>query len=136
MAALNHVSLTGNLTKDLDLRYTARGTAVTELRLAVDAPEGEETVFLNVRFWGDLAMKACRNLRKGSRVTVEGRLQFESWTNRKTGKLETRLRVVGEKLGMPEAVSMRPTTPSVSQRRLPVELASETHEPAMAGCLF
>ena len=109
---------------------------MTELRLAVDAPEGEETVFLNVRFWGDLAMKACRNLRKGSRVTVEGRLQFESWTNRKTGKLETRLRVVGEKLGMPEAVSMRPTTPSVSQRRLPVELASETHEPAMAGCLF
>lgn len=136
MAALNHVSLTGNLTKDLDLRYTAGGSAVTELRVAVDSPEGEETVFLNVRFWGDLALQACRSLGKGSRVTVEGRLQFESWTDRKTGKLETRIRVVGESLRLPDAVAKRPTAANSSQRRLPMEVASESREPTLAGCLF
>lgn len=136
MAALNHVSLTGNLTKDLDLRYTARGTAVTEMRLAVDSPDGEETVFLNVRFWGDLALNACRSLRKGSRVSVEGRLQFESWNDRKTGNLETRIRVVGESLRLPEAVSKRPTAANSAQRRLPMEVANDSREPALAGCLF
>jgi single-strand DNA-binding protein len=86
MANLNRVFLMGNLTRDPELRYTPNGTAVVNLRIAVntrfkDQSGGfrEETCFLVVVVWGKQAEACNQYLTKGRPVFVEGRLQSRSW---------------------------------------------------------
>jgi len=83
---LNKVMLIGNLGADPEMRFTANGTAVTNFRLAVSrtfrTPEGErreETEWVNVVTWNQLAERLGQHLRKGRKVYVEGRLQTRSW---------------------------------------------------------
>jgi single-strand DNA-binding protein len=86
MASLNRVLLIGNLTKDPELRYTPQGTAVVNLRMAVNRKYRdksqemkEDTCFLTVVVWDKQAETCNQYLRKGSPVFVEGRLQSRSW---------------------------------------------------------
>jgi len=86
MASFNKVLLMGNLTKDPELRYTPQGTAVVNLRLAVNrrfrnkAQElKEETCFVTAVVWDKQAEACNQYLRKGSPLFVEGRLQSRSW---------------------------------------------------------
>ncbi|MFH0912678.1 MAG: single-stranded DNA-binding protein [Candidatus Omnitrophota bacterium] len=86
MASFNKVILIGNLTKDPELRYTPQGTAVVNLRLAVNtrfrdkAQElREETCFVTAVVWNKQAETCNQYLHKGSPVMVEGRLQSRSW---------------------------------------------------------
>ena len=103
MASLNRVLLMGNLTKDPEVRYTPSGTAVGDLRLAVnrryrtaDGQDRDETCFVGIVVWGRQAETCGEYLHKGSPVLVEGRLQFEEWE--KDGKKNSRLRVVAERV--------------------------------------
>ena len=82
MASLNKVLLIGNLTRPPELRYTPSGTAVADLRLAVNrnyttqsGEKREEACFLTVVVWGKQAESCGEYLDKGSQVFVEGRLQ-------------------------------------------------------------
>lgn len=86
MANFNRVFLMGNLTRDPELRYTPSGTAVTNLRIAVNrryktqAGEiKEETAFITVVTWGKQAETCTQFLSKGRPIFVEGRLQMRSW---------------------------------------------------------
>ena len=86
MASLNRVLLIGNLTKDPELRYTPQGTAVVNLRLAVNRKYRdksqemkEDTCFITVVVWDKQAETCNQYLRKGSPVFIEGRLQSRSW---------------------------------------------------------
>lgn len=86
MASLNRVFLMGNLTRDPELRYTPSGTAVTNLRIAVNrrykTQSGElkeETAFITVVAWGKQAETCTQFLSKGKPIFVEGRLQMRSW---------------------------------------------------------
>ena len=86
MASLNKVLLIGNLTKDPELRYTPNGTAVTNLRLAVNrkfkdrnGELKEDTCFLTVTAWDKQAEICNQYLQKGRAVFVEGILQSRSW---------------------------------------------------------
>ena len=86
MASLNRVFLMGNLTRDPELRYTPGGTAVTNLRLAVNrrfrtqsGEMKEETAFVTVVAWGKQAETCSQFLSKGRAIFVEGRLQMRSW---------------------------------------------------------
>jgi len=86
MANLNKVLLIGNLTKDPELRYTPGGTAVANLRMAVNRPyrdkSGEnkkETCFMTVVAWDKQAEACNQYLHKGSPLFVEGRLQSRTW---------------------------------------------------------
>src|SRR5262249_20744847 len=86
MASLNKVFLIGNLTRAPELRYTPSGTAVADLRLAVNrnyttqgGEKREETCFLTVVVWGKQAESSGEYLDKGSPVMVEGRLQTRDW---------------------------------------------------------
>lgn len=86
MASLNKVLLIGNLTRDPELRYTPNGTAVVNLRLAVNrrykdkAGElKEDTCFITVTVWNKQAEVCNQYLQKGRPVFVEGRLQSRSW---------------------------------------------------------
>lgn len=86
MNGFNRVILAGNLTRNPELRYTGKGTAVTTMGLAVNrkwrdesGAEKEETTFVDVETWGKQAEVACQYLKKGSRLLVEGRLKMDSW---------------------------------------------------------
>lgn len=103
MPSLNRVFLIGNLTRDPEVKYTASGKAVSELRMAVNrrftAPDGqqrEETCFVNVVVWGRSAELSGERLTKGMPLFVEGRLQYDEWE--KDGQKFSRIRVVAERV--------------------------------------
>lgn len=107
MASFNKVILLGNLTRDPEVRYTPKGTAVTDLGLAVNrtytADNGEkreEVTFVDVTFWGRTAEVAGEYLKKGRPVFVEGRLQLDSWDDKTSGQKRTKLKVIGENMQM------------------------------------
>ncbi len=106
MASFNRVILVGNLTRDVELRYTAQGTAVTEIGLAVNDRVKrndewvDETTFVDVTLWARIAEVASEYLSKGSPVLIEGRLKLDSWEDKNDGKKRSKLRVVGEKMQM------------------------------------
>jgi single-strand DNA-binding protein len=104
MASLNKVFLIGNLTKPPELRYTPSGTAVADLRLAVNrnyttqgGEKREETCFLTVVVWGKQAESCGEYLDKGSPILVEGRLQTREWEAKDGGK-RTVIEVVAERV--------------------------------------
>lgn len=103
MSSYNRVILMGNLTRDVQLRYTPSGTPVTEVGLAVNdrrkGPNGEwidETTFVDVTFWGRTAEVASEYLSKGSPVFIEGRLKLDTWE--KDGQKNYKLRVVCDRM--------------------------------------
>ncbi|MHB1535913.1 MAG: single-stranded DNA-binding protein, partial [Acidimicrobiales bacterium] len=85
----NHVNITGNLTRDPELRFTPTGQATASFGVAVNrrwqnrqTQEWEEaTSFFDVICWGQLAENAAQSLGKGARVVVSGRLDQRSWEN-------------------------------------------------------
>ncbi|MBW3599007.1 MAG: single-stranded DNA-binding protein [Planctomycetes bacterium] len=104
-ASYNRVVIMGNLTADIDLRYTNTNTAVTDVTVAINdrrkSASGEwveETVFVDVTLWGRTAEVASEYLSKGSPVFIEGRLKLDRWET--DGQKRSKLRVVCEKMQM------------------------------------
>lgn len=96
MANFNKVLLIGNLTKDPELRYTPQGTAVVNLRLAVNRKFKdrnqelkEEVCFVTAVAWDKQAETCNQYLHKGSPIFVEGRLQSRSWEDASGQKRNT-----------------------------------------------
>jgi single-strand binding protein len=83
----NKVVLVGNLTRDIELRYTTAGAAIGNSAIAVtrkfnaNGEKREETCFIDITFFGKQAEIANQYLSKGSKVLVEGRLKFDQWTD-------------------------------------------------------
>lgn len=103
MASLNKVMLIGNLTRDPEVRYTPKGSAVVDLGMAINryyttdnGEKREETTFVDVTLWGRQAELAGQYLTKGRPVFIEGRLQLDTWDDRETGQKRSKLRVIGE----------------------------------------
>lgn len=103
MPNLNKVQLMGNLTRDPEVRYTPKGTAVTDIGLAInrtfsgdDGERREETTFVDITFWGRQAEVIGEYMKKGRPLYVEGRLNLDSWEDKTSGQQRTRLKVVGE----------------------------------------
>lgn len=83
---INRVTITGNLTADPDLRQIPSGTAVCELRVAVNGrqkdPSGqwvEKPNYFNVTVWGSLGELCSTYLSKGRPVAIDGRLDWREW---------------------------------------------------------
>ncbi len=105
MANLNKVMLIGNLTRDPEVRYTPKGTAVADLGLAINryyqsenGERQEETTFVDVTLWGKQAELAQQYLHKGRPVYIEGRLQMDSWDDKNTGQKRTKIKIVCENM--------------------------------------
>lgn len=105
--------LMGNITRDIELRYTPKGTAVADIGLAVNrSRQGEngekieEVTFVDVTLWGRTAEVAHQYSGKGRPLFVEGRLHMDSWDDKTTGQKRTKLKVIGEQIqligGKPE----------------------------------
>ena len=136
MASYNRVVLVGNVTRDIELRYTPSGTAVTDLGLAVNERVKrneqwvEEAHFFDVTLWGRTAEVAAEYLSKGSSVLIEGRLKLDRWEQ--DGKKRSKIQIVGEKmqmLGGRGGGGSRPSGPHASTAAAGVESASSQGPP-------
>ena len=83
----NKVVLVGNLTRDIELRYTTSGVAIGNSSIAVtrkitsNGERRDETCFIDISFFGKSAEIANQYLNKGSKLLIEGRLKFDQWTD-------------------------------------------------------
>lgn len=103
MASYNKVVLVGNLTRDPEIRYTPKGTAVATLGLAVNrkwrtesGEEREEVLFVDVDAFGRTAENIGEYMRKGSPLLIEGRLKLDQWDDKQTGQKRSKVKVVCE----------------------------------------
>src|SRR3954465_7744483 len=113
MASYNKVLLLGNLTRDPEVRYTPKGSAVADLGIAVNrqytldtGEKREEVTFVDVTFWGRTAEVAGEYLKKGRSVFIEGRLQLDTWDDKQSGQKRSKLKVIGE---MMQLLGSRPS---------------------------
>jgi single-strand DNA-binding protein len=105
MASLNKVMIIGNLTRDPEIKYTPKGTAIAEIGLAVNrnyttesGEKREEVTFIDVTLWGRTAEIVGEYCKKGRPLFVEGRLQLDSWDDKQTGQKRSKLKVVGDNI--------------------------------------
>ncbi|MCX7869764.1 MAG: single-stranded DNA-binding protein, partial [Terrimicrobiaceae bacterium] len=103
--SLNRVYLLGNVTRDPEVKFTPKGSAVTDLGLALNraytnssGEKVEEVVYVDVELWGRTAEVAGEYAKKGRQVLIEGRLRMDSWEDKSSGQKRSRLRVVGENM--------------------------------------
>ena len=97
---VNLVVLAGNLCAAPDLKYIASGTAVCNLRLAVNnkyttasGEKRESVLFIDVTAWGKQAESAAEYLEKGSKILVEGELRQREWTDTRSGDKRSKIEV-------------------------------------------
>ena len=103
MASFNKVILVGNLTRDPELRYTPKGTAIAKIGLAVNrvwtneaGEKKEEVTFVDVDVFGRTAENVGQYMRKGRPILIEGRLKLDQWDDKQTGQKKSKLSVVAE----------------------------------------
>jgi len=119
MANLNKVMLIGNLTREPEIKYTPKGTAVAGFALAVNrnfttesGEKREEVTFVDLEAYGRVAEIVGEYCKKGKPLFVEGRLKLDTWDDKDTGKKRSRMKVVVENIqllggrdGVPAAVA-------------------------------
>ena len=102
MAFDNTVTVSGNVVRDPELRFTNSNKAVCEFTVAWNqmARDGQEKKahFFDCVAWEKMAESVSENARRGQRVTVTGRLNFESWE--KDGQKRNKVNLVVEDVGM------------------------------------
>jgi single-strand DNA-binding protein len=103
MANYNRVILMGNLTRDVELRYTQNNTAIGKIGIAVNrkyrtqsGEDREETTFVDCEAWGRTAEVMSQYLSKGRPVLIEGRLRLDQWQDQQSGQNRSKLLVVVE----------------------------------------
>jgi single-strand DNA-binding protein len=101
----NKVILVGNLTRDIELRYSQGGMGIANTGLAtsrkftVNGEKREEVCFVDITFFARSAEIANQYLRKGSKILVEGRLNFDQWVDQ-NGQKRSKHSVVVETMQM------------------------------------
>lgn len=118
MAYDNNVTLTGNITRDPELRFTPSGQAMATFGLAVNrrwqnrqTNEWEEqTSFFDVKCWAQMAENVAESVGKGSRVVVSGRLEQRSWET-DNGDKRSKVEVVADEI----APSLRWATAQITR---------------------
>lgn len=103
MSGYNKVIILGNLTRDVELRFTPSNTAVADIGVAVNERRKdssgqmiEETTFVEVTLWGRTAEVAAEYIGKGSPILIEGRLKLDTWESE--GAKRSKMKVVCEKM--------------------------------------
>lgn len=101
----NKIILVGNLTRDIELRYSQGGMGIantaiaTSRKFTVNGEKKEEICFVDITFFGRSAEVANQYLRKGSKILVEGRLNFDQWVDQ-NGQKRSKHSVIVETMQM------------------------------------
>lgn len=100
MSSYNNLTLLGNTTRDPEIRYSSKGTAITQLSLAINrkwkdesGAEKEEVTFVECTAFGRTAETLGQYVKKGHLILIHGRLRTESWTDKESGKNRSKLSV-------------------------------------------
>jgi single-strand DNA-binding protein len=102
----NKIILVGNLTRDIELRYSQNGSAISKTAIAtsrkfmVNGEKKEETCFVDITFFSRSAEVANQYLRKGSKILIDGRLSFEQWVDQTNGQKRSKHSVIVETMQM------------------------------------
>ena len=139
MASFNKVILIGNLTRDPELRYTPKGTAIAKIGLAVNrvwtneaGEKKEEVTFVDVDVFGRTAENVGQYMRKGRPIMIEGRLKLDQWDDKSTGAKRSKLGVVAENvqfLGAPAGSEGGAPAPAAPRAARPAPAAAPAAEP-------
>jgi single-strand DNA-binding protein len=139
MASFNKVILVGNLTRDPELRYTPKGTAIAKIGVAVNrvwtneaGEKKEEVTFVDVDVFGRTAENVGQYMRKGRPILIEGRLRLDQWDDKQTGQKKSKLGVVAETVqflgsapggdgGAPAPARQRPAAAAAAPAGEPLE---------------
>jgi single-strand DNA-binding protein len=102
----NSITLTGNITRDPEMRFSNGGMAITSFSLAVNSRKkgknGEyedDPNFFDITCFGDLAEHVAESLSKGARAIVTGRLDWSSWDDKETGQKRSKVQVIADGVG-------------------------------------
>lgn len=101
----NKIILVGNLTRDIELRYSQGGMGIAKTAIATsrkftsNGEKKEEVCFVDITFFGRSSEVANQYLRKGSKILVDGRLNFEQWVDQ-NGQKRSKHSVVVESMQM------------------------------------
>ena len=135
MANFNKVILAGNLTRDPELRYTPKGTAIANITLAINrtwksetGEMKEEVSFVDVDVWGRQAEVIAQYMKKGRPLLVEGRLKQDTWEDKNTNQKQSKLKVVLESFSFIDSdsgVNFGGTSAMVSLSILPLKSARD-----------
>jgi len=102
----NKIILVGNLTRDIELKYSQSGSAIANTAIATsrkftsNGEKKEEVCFVDITFFGRSAEVANQYLHKGSKILVEGRLKFEQWDDKQSGQKRSKHSVTVESMQM------------------------------------
>ena len=103
MANFNKVILAGNLTRDPEMRYTPKGTAIAKFGMAINrsstsetGEKRDETTFVDVDAFGRTAEIISQYFKKGRPILIEGRLKYDTWDDKQTGQKRSKLGVIAE----------------------------------------
>lgn len=103
MASINKTTLIGNITREIEIRYTPKGTAIIELGLALNrkyttdsGEKREECTFLDITFFAKSAETIEKYCKKGDLIYIEARLTLDTWDDKETGKKRSKLKLIGE----------------------------------------
>lgn len=128
-ASYNHVTLIGNLTRDPELKFTAKGAAVCNMSLAINekwkddsGEQKERVIFVDIDVWNKTAENCAQYLKKGSSAMVVGRLKIDVWDDKQTGQKRTRLGVTAQTvqfLSTPSGERSEPKQDKPSGRSMP-----------------
>jgi single-strand DNA-binding protein len=116
------VTGSGNLTREVELRATKSGAQLALLRVAFNTrrPDGDggwadKPNYVDVEVWGGQAENCARYLSRGSRVFIDGELDYQEWEERSTGQKRSALRIRAQTVtfegGAPSGDARRATAP-------------------------
>lgn len=127
---MNIVIIKGNLTRDPELRFSPKGTAVAQIGVALNrkwkdanGEAKEEVTFVDVTAWGKQAETFAQYHKKGQQTLIHGRLKTETWDDKKTGEKRYKLGVVMESF---EFVGSSKNADSGSRETAPAASAAPT----------
>jgi len=134
MANFNRVILAGNLTRDPELRYTPKGTAVARIGMAINrtwksetGETKEEVTFVDIEAWGRQGEVIAQYVKKGRPLLVEGRLRLDQWEDKNTHQKQSKLKVILESFSFLDSARGDGNGPADSSR------GRTTAVPAAAG---
>ena len=98
--SINITLIGGNITRDIEIRTIATGTAIADFSIAVNEKYGEkESVhFFEITAWGKTAEFVSKYFKKGDPILIEGRLNQETWKDKTTGDNRSKIKITAEQV--------------------------------------
>ncbi len=128
----NKVHMTARLGADPEMKYTAQGKAITELRVAVAGAGNtfEDAGWFSCTAWEKLAEICNQYLTKGSRVYLEGRLQVQSWEDKNGGGNRSKVVIVLTDMVMLDGKPVDGAAPTAERATVAGKATPATRQPA------